>query len=91
MELALIEVLEGRLSIYKAAKQFKIPYGSIHNNFHGRHFQNIGAPTVLTAAEEAELLRVYRFAVTGGIFWTEMISDPLFKCFFNQKASFTNY
>lgn len=53
MELALI----GYHYKYKAAKQFKIPYGSIYEKFHGRHVLNIGAPTVSTAAEEDRIVR----------------------------------
>lgn len=54
MDSALLEVLEGRLSVLAASRKYKIPYGSLYNKYHGRHIRSVGHQTALSAVEERQ-------------------------------------
>jgi hypothetical protein len=56
LEVAIREVRNGNLSMYRASKQFNIPKSTIQWNVHGKNTTNrLGAATLLTAEEETEL------------------------------------
>ncbi len=57
LEAAIIEVIEGRLSMYTASKQFKILYGTIYNKFNGLHARDVGAPRVINKAAEERIVK----------------------------------
>lgn len=52
IEAALKAIIDGGMSIRKAAKLFKVPYGTLNNRYHGRHVKQAGGQTVLTQKEE---------------------------------------
>lgn len=52
LENALREVVDGRMGIRQASREFKIPYGTLNNKYHGRHGSQQGGQTVFSRAEE---------------------------------------
>lgn len=60
---ALIEVVEGRLSLSKASQIYKIPLGTLHNKYHGKHVGMPGGRTALSDDEEKSILEA--FAICG--------------------------
>ena len=50
---ALTQIAEGKLPLNKASKQYNIPYGTLHNKFHGKHVQSNGGQTAQSAVEES--------------------------------------
>jgi len=56
---AILQIAEGNLKILLASKKFKIPYGTLHNKYHGRHTKVFGAPTVFTQAEEVAFVKSF--------------------------------
>ena len=56
MEQALLNIGNGTLSILAASKQFKIPYGTLHNKFMGKHGKRMGGQTALSVQEEKAIV-----------------------------------
>lgn len=56
---AILQIAEGEMTILKASKKFNIPYGTLHNKYHGRHSKVPGAPTVFTQAEEIAFVKAF--------------------------------
>lgn len=52
LENALQEVVNGRMGIRQASREFKVPYGTLNNKYHGRHGLQHGGQTVFSRAEE---------------------------------------
>ena len=49
LEEAVSKVSENKLSIKQASERYKIPYGTLHNKFHGKH---TGLSDILTILPE---------------------------------------
>ena len=56
MEAALLEIVEGRLSVKKTSLKFGIPVGTLWNKYHGAHFKSVGRPAGLSKSFENELV-----------------------------------
>ncbi|KAL6961676.1 hypothetical protein U1Q18_050289 [Sarracenia purpurea var. burkii] len=54
---ALLEIVEGRLSILAASNQFDIPYGHLYNKFHGQNIHPVGHPTALSPTLERHIVQ----------------------------------
>lgn len=65
LENALQAIADGNMTIRRASREFKIPYGTLNNKFHGRHGAAHGGPTVFTAAEETAFVN----AITKSSDW----------------------
>lgn len=48
---ALSQIAEGNLTILDL-KKYSIPYGTLHNKFHGKHMKVLGCPTTFSESEE---------------------------------------
>ena len=57
LEEAVSKVSENKLSIKQASERYKIPYGTLHNKFHGKHIHKPGGQTVLSDKEEMYLIK----------------------------------
>ena len=57
LEEAMLEIIEGRLSILQASKEYNIPFGTLHNKLKGKHFGLVGAPTLLSKVEEDRIVQ----------------------------------
>lgn len=57
LEEALIKILDGKMSITEASKEYKISKGTLINRVHGRHGSSIGKPTKSSNVEELLLLK----------------------------------
>uniref|UniRef100_A0A6P7F1X7 Uncharacterized protein LOC114325697 n=1 Tax=Diabrotica virgifera virgifera TaxID=50390 RepID=A0A6P7F1X7_DIAVI len=53
---ALQDVLENGLSLRKAAKKYKLSYGTLNNKYHGRKIKKIGGQSVFTYEEEVAII-----------------------------------
>lgn len=54
---ALLEIVEGRLSILAASLKFRIPYGHLYNKFHGKNIHAHGHPTALPTSLERKIVQ----------------------------------
>ncbi|KAB0804446.1 hypothetical protein PPYR_01416 [Photinus pyralis] len=57
VEGALQRVIDDGWSLRKAAKEFKIPYGTLNNRYHGRHIKCNGGQTIFNLVEERSILK----------------------------------
>lgn len=57
IEQALTAVADGRLSIRGASREFKVPYGTLRNKFHGKHGLKPGGKTVFSTEEEKAFVK----------------------------------
>lgn len=53
---ALQKVVNGELTVRAAVVQYKIPFGTLKNPFHGRHIRSVGGQRIFSAKEEAALI-----------------------------------
>lgn len=53
---AIQKVADGELSMKAAAARYKIPFGTIHNKFHGKHIKNTGGQPIFSNAEEMAII-----------------------------------
>jgi len=56
VEEALNKVADGELSILKASKIYKIPYGTLHNRFTGKHGKTPGGQTIFSDEDEKNMI-----------------------------------
>lgn len=56
VEEALLKISDGELSILAASKKYGIPYGTLHNRYHGKHSKVVGGQTVFSNEEEKSIL-----------------------------------
>lgn len=49
---ALLEVVEGRMTLREASRSFKVPYGTLNNRYNGRHGSKPGGRQIFTSEEE---------------------------------------
>jgi len=56
MDEALIKIANGEISILGASKLYKISYGTLHNRYHGKHANKVGAPSVFNEQDEMSFL-----------------------------------
>lgn len=54
---AVTEVVENRLTLRGASQRYNIPYGTLHNKYHGRFGKKPGAPTIFSENEENLILK----------------------------------
>jgi len=54
---AVQHVKSGKLSILKASKKFKVPYGTLYNKCHALHTKKAGGQLRITAATEDQLVK----------------------------------
>lgn len=54
---AVTEVVENQLSLRGAAAKYNIPYGTLHNKFHGKFIKKAGAQTAFSETEEIMILK----------------------------------
>ena len=48
VEEALLKIANGELSVLAASKKYSIPYGTLHNRYHGKHIKGIGGTTFIS-------------------------------------------
>ena len=53
---ALQKIADAQLSMRAAALEYKIPFGTLHNKFHGIHIRNAGGQPVFSTEEEVSLI-----------------------------------
>jgi hypothetical protein len=56
VEEALLKIANGELSVLAASKKYSIPYGTLHNRYHGKHTKGIGGQTVFSNEEEKVMI-----------------------------------
>jgi hypothetical protein len=56
LEKAIADIREGKISLRKAHKQYKIPLGTLSHKINSKHGLKVGHPTVLSADEEKAIV-----------------------------------
>lgn len=68
MEKALIKIVDDELSILKASKIYKIPYGTLYNRFTGKHGKTPGGQSIFSNEDEKNMRLMYQSMVIGDSF-----------------------
>lgn len=83
---ALEQIVEGKLSLNKASKQYKIPYGTLHNRYNGKHGRTTGGQTALTAAEDRAIIQALTTCSDWG-FPLSLLDLRIFvKCYLDKQG-----
>lgn len=56
-EIALKKIIDEGWSIRKAAKAYKIPYGTMNNKYNGRHIKSSGGQSIFSLNEEKAIIK----------------------------------
>lgn len=84
---AVTSVESGENSIREAARQFRVPYGTIFNRIKGLFTGKHGGPTVLNDCEERELCDVVQIAGQWGFPLTQSDMRFLVKSYLDTKVT----
>jgi len=72
VEEALLKIANGELSVLAASKKYSIPYGTLHNRYHGKHTKGIGGQIVFSNEEEKVMINAVIKCVDWGYSLTLM-------------------
>lgn len=56
LEKALLDIVEGKMTVHNVSKHYNIPYGTLYNKYTGRHIHSPGGQTALTSKQEENII-----------------------------------